>query len=69
MELHQRTNVCLYQILHLTSEVLRQAQQETHSLVVALWTAGGTKHQGLCTGGPRGPEDAVDISAMYHLDR
>ena len=60
--------VCVCVCVVLTPEVLGQAQQEPHCLVVAVpGGAGGSQHQGLGTRRPGGPQDAVHVGATHHL--
>lgn len=52
----------------LTPEVLGEAQQKAHCLVVIVsLTTGGTQHQGFSTRGSGGPQDPINVSAMHHL--
>lgn len=52
----------------LTPEVLGEAQQKAHCLVVIVsLTTGGTQHQGFSTRGSRGPQDPIHVSAPHHL--
>ena len=52
----------------LTPEVLGQAQQQAHRLVVLVPRAArGAQHQGLGARGPRGPQDPVHVGALHHL--
>lgn len=54
----------------LTPEVLRQAQQQPHRLVVLVsGTTGGTQHQSFSPWSSGGPKDAVNVCPLNHLKR
>lgn len=54
----------------LTSEVLSQAEKQSHSLVVVItWAAGSTQHQGFSSWSSRSSKDTIYICAFYNLPR
>lgn len=54
----------------LTPEVLRQAQEKPHRLVVLVCrTTGGTQHQSFSPWSSGGPKNAIDVRALNHLKR